>query len=41
MITSHNFLTSDDSSPVLEVGIRTSETHIMEELVQLFENPIY
>ena len=41
MITSHNFLTSDDSSPVLEVGIRTSETHIMEELVKLFENPIY
>jgi tetratricopeptide (TPR) repeat protein len=41
MITSHNFLTSGDSDPILEVGIRTTETHIIEKLIQLFENPIY
>ena len=39
MITSHNFLTSDDRSPVLEVGIRTTSKKIIKGLIEHFTKP--
>ena len=40
MVTTHNFLTSGDRSPVLEVGIRTTDQCIIKELLNQYEHPL-
>jgi hypothetical protein len=39
MVTTHNFLTSGDVTPVLEVGIRTTDQCIIQGLINQFEHP--